>query len=63
MRKKPHDIILKGQLKEQHLSIVSKFCFLYLNPHVCVCVFFLLRKLQYVVHFLYGDVQIKLQES
>ena len=37
MRKKQHDRILKGELKKQHLSIVSKFCFLYLNPHVCVC--------------------------
>ena len=55
MRKKQHDRILKGELKKQHLSIVSKFCFLYLNPHVCVCVcvcvcVFLLRKLQYAAN-------------
>ena len=47
MRKKPH-----VEPKEQNLSIVSNSCFLYLDPHVCVCVYFFfkiffLRKLQY----------------
>ena len=44
MRKKPHDRILKGQLKEQQLSIVSKFCVLYFNPYVCVFVYFFVEK-------------------
>ena len=38
MRKNLHGRILKGKLKEQHLSTVPKsFSYIYIYIYVCVC--------------------------
>ena len=49
MRKNPHTRILKGKLKEQHLSIVPKSC-----PYIYIYIY---NFLEVLLLFIYFEIQ------
>ena len=49
MRKNPHSRILKGKLKEQHLSIVPKSC-----PYIYIYIY---NSLEVLLLFIYFEIQ------